>query len=122
MVEQEGLAALLFSFCGGQPARREGSQRPIPGEDQRWPAPRDTVIIFHKPVGGLSKAALSRFVSRAQRTARLDGRVNVLVTTSRDLRRLNQVTKKGTGLRDRRPTSSERLPTTAPPGLEPGLS
>jgi len=90
MVEQEGLAALLFSFCGGQPARREGAERPIPGEGQRWPAPRDTVIIFHKPVGGLSKATLSRFVSRAQRTARLYGQVNVLVTSSRDLRSLNR--------------------------------
>jgi len=48
------------------------------------------VIIFHKPVGGLSKAALSRFVSRAQRRVRLHGRVNILVTTSRDLRWLNR--------------------------------
>ena len=54
------------------------------------PAPTDTVIILHKPVRGLSKAALSRFVSRAQRTARLPGQVNVLVTTSRDLRCLNR--------------------------------
>ena len=48
------------------------------------------MIIFHKPVGGLSEAALSRFVSRAQRTARLRGHVNVLITTSRDLRSLNR--------------------------------
>jgi probable rRNA maturation factor len=87
MVEQEGLATLLFCFCGSQPVPREGFQRPTQG--LRWP-PTDTVIIFHKPVGGLSKAALSRFVSCARRTAQLDGQVNVLVTTSRDLRGLNR--------------------------------
>jgi probable rRNA maturation factor len=48
------------------------------------------VVIFHKPVRGLSQAALSRFVLRAQRTARLPGKVTVLVTSSRALRRLNR--------------------------------
>jgi len=88
MVEQEGLEALLFCFCGRAtcPARRV-SKSP---EGERCPVPRDTVIIFHKPVGGLSKAALSRFVTHAQRTVRLHGRVNVLVTSSRDLRGLNR--------------------------------
>src|SRR6516164_8067126 len=60
-----------FAFAAGQPAPRERSPRPVPGEGQ--PPAGDTVIIFHKPVGGLSEAALSRFVSRAQRTARLLG-------------------------------------------------
>ena len=50
----------------------------------------DTVIIFDKPVRELSQAALSRFVSRAQRTAGLRGPVNVWVTTSRKLRGLNR--------------------------------
>jgi len=90
VVEQEGLEALLFCFCG----RATCSERRVSKTYlERRPAPAgagDTVIIFHKPVGGLSKAALSRFVSRAQRTARLDGYVNVLVTTSRDLRCLNR--------------------------------
>ena len=48
------------------------------------------MIIFDKPVGGLSQAALSRFVSRAQRTAGLRGPVNVWVTSSRKLRGLNR--------------------------------
>jgi probable rRNA maturation factor len=89
-VGQEGLEALLFCFCGwaAGPERRVSKtylrRRPATAGAE------DTVIIFHKPVGGLSKAALSRFVSRAQRSARLDGHVNVLVTTSRDLRSLNR--------------------------------
>lgn len=48
------------------------------------------MVIFHKPVRGLSRAALSRFVWRALETARLPGTVNVLVTSSRALRRLNR--------------------------------
>ncbi len=52
--------------------------------------PTDTVVIFHKPVRGLSRAALSRFVFHAQRTTHLPGNVNVLVTSSRALRRLNR--------------------------------
>jgi probable rRNA maturation factor len=48
------------------------------------------VIILHKPVRGLSKTALSGFLSRAQRSARLRGAVNVWVTSSRNLRRLNR--------------------------------
>jgi len=48
------------------------------------------VVIFHKPVRGLSRAALSRFVLRALDTARLPGAVNVLLTSDRALRRLNR--------------------------------
>jgi probable rRNA maturation factor len=48
------------------------------------------VIILQKPVRGLSQAALSRFVSCAQRSAGLGGQVNVWVTTSRKLRGLNR--------------------------------
>jgi len=50
----------------------------------------ETVIIFDKPVRGLSQAALARFVSRAQRTAGLRGQVNVWVTANRKLRGLNR--------------------------------
>ena len=50
----------------------------------------DTVIIFDKPMRGLSQAALGRFVSRAQRTAGWRGQVNVWVTTSCKLRGLNR--------------------------------
>jgi probable rRNA maturation factor len=47
------------------------------------------VVIFRKSVPDLSETALARFLARAGRAARLRGRVNVLVTTSRELRALN---------------------------------
>jgi probable rRNA maturation factor len=40
-------------------------------------------------VAGLSEPSLDRFIGRAKRAARLGGTVTVLVTTSRDLRALN---------------------------------
>jgi probable rRNA maturation factor len=90
VVEQEGLEALLFCFCGRATCSERRVSKTYLGRRPATAGAGDTVIVFHKPVGGLSKAALSRFVSRAQRTARLDGYVNVLVTTSRDLRCLNR--------------------------------
>jgi len=48
------------------------------------------LIILRKHVSGLSELALSRFVTRASRAARLRGAVNVLVTTSQELRGLNR--------------------------------
>jgi probable rRNA maturation factor len=48
------------------------------------------VVILRKPVVGLKEASLERFLSRARRSARLNGNVNVLVTSSRELRGLNR--------------------------------
>jgi probable rRNA maturation factor len=48
-----------------------------------------SVVIFRKSVPDLSEAALVRFLARAQRAAGLRGSVNVLVTSSRELRALN---------------------------------
>src|SRR5215467_3606067 len=48
------------------------------------------MIILRKRVAGLREASLARFVSRASRAARLKGSVNVLVTDSRELRKLNR--------------------------------
>jgi probable rRNA maturation factor len=48
------------------------------------------LVILRKRVSGLSEAVLSRFVARASRAARLQGTVNVLVTTSQELRALNR--------------------------------
>jgi probable rRNA maturation factor len=48
------------------------------------------LVILRKRIAGLSEAALSRFVARAGRAAKLPGAVNVLVTTSRELRTLNR--------------------------------
>jgi probable rRNA maturation factor len=47
------------------------------------------MVIMQKRVAGLNEDSLDRFVARAKRTAGLRGAVTVLVTTSRELRRLN---------------------------------
>lgn len=47
------------------------------------------MVILHKPVPGLTEDSLDRFVLRARRVARLRGSVTVLVTSSREMRRLN---------------------------------
>ena len=48
------------------------------------------MVIIQKAVVGLSEAALARFVARARRALRLRGTVTVLLTSSRELQRLNQ--------------------------------
>jgi probable rRNA maturation factor len=50
----------------------------------------EIVVIFRRRVGGVSEAALERFLVRAKRQAGLRGVVNVLVTSSRELRALNR--------------------------------
>jgi len=48
------------------------------------------LIILRKHVAGLSETGLAKFVSRARRAIKLRGTVNVLVTSSRELRTLNR--------------------------------
>lgn len=48
------------------------------------------MIIVESQVDGLSSEALGRFVVRARRTVRLKGKVNILVTSSGEMRALNQ--------------------------------
>lgn len=48
------------------------------------------LVIVRKPVRGASRGALERFAGRARRALRLRGEVNVLVASSRELRRLNR--------------------------------
>ncbi len=48
------------------------------------------MVIFRKPVAGLSDTALAKFVARASRAVKLRGVVNVLVTGSLELRSLNR--------------------------------
>jgi probable rRNA maturation factor len=48
------------------------------------------LVILRKRVAGLSESALSRFVARASRAAKLQGAVNVLVTSGYELRALNR--------------------------------
>ena len=47
------------------------------------------LVIFEKNVVGLSESALSRFLLRAKRSARLRGTVNVFITNSATMRSLN---------------------------------
>src|SRR5512138_110141 len=48
------------------------------------------VTILRKPIVGLSEGALERFTARARRAAGLRARVNVVLTTSREVRALNR--------------------------------
>jgi probable rRNA maturation factor len=48
------------------------------------------LIIFQKRVADLTELALSRFLARARRAAGLKGAVNVLVTTSAEMKSLNR--------------------------------
>jgi len=48
------------------------------------------VVILRKRIAGLSSATLERFVLRATRLVHLSNPVNVLVTSSAELRSLNQ--------------------------------
>jgi probable rRNA maturation factor len=48
------------------------------------------LVILRKTVAKLTQSGLSRFVTRASQAARLRGTVNVLVTSSRELRSLNR--------------------------------
>ncbi len=48
------------------------------------------MVIFEKRVVGLSRTALARFVMRASRAAGLRGSVNVLVTSSAEMKSLNR--------------------------------
>jgi probable rRNA maturation factor len=48
------------------------------------------LVIWQKRVTDLSELALDRFVARARRAAGLKGRVNVLVTSSAEMKSLNR--------------------------------
>lgn len=48
------------------------------------------MVILRQSVQGVSASALRRFAGRARRAAGLSGRMDVLITTDRDLRALNR--------------------------------
>jgi probable rRNA maturation factor len=48
------------------------------------------LVIFQKRVPGLAELALARFLARARRAAGLKGTVNVLLTTSAEIKSLNR--------------------------------
>ena len=47
------------------------------------------MVIFQKRIAGLTELALDRFVARARRSVGLRGGVNVLITSSAEMRSLN---------------------------------
>ena len=49
-----------------------------------------TLVIFQKRVADLTELALNRFVARARHAAGLKGTVNVLVTSSAEMKSLNR--------------------------------
>ncbi len=51
---------------------------------------KTALVILDKRVAGLSELALTRFVARARRAARLRGRVNVLITSSAEMKTMNR--------------------------------
>ena len=50
----------------------------------------DTLVILQKRVAGLNQLTLGRFVARARRAAGLKGIVNILITTSAEMKSLNR--------------------------------
>jgi len=48
------------------------------------------LVILRKKIAGLSRSTLERFILRARRAVRLRRRVNVLITSSAELRLLNR--------------------------------
>ncbi len=48
------------------------------------------MVVLRKKLPGVSEQALSRFLTRAERAVGLSGEVNVLVTSSREVRALNR--------------------------------
>jgi probable rRNA maturation factor len=54
------------------------------------PTNGEDLVIFQKRVAGLTPLALDRFVARARRATRLKGQVNVLITSSAEMKSLNR--------------------------------
>ncbi|HXM65777.1 MAG TPA: rRNA maturation RNase YbeY [Candidatus Acidoferrum sp.] len=67
---------------------RTTDPRPQENDDSRDSL--NKVIIFRKRIAGLSPPTLERFVLRARKAIRLRDTVNVLLTSSRELRSLNR--------------------------------
>jgi probable rRNA maturation factor len=71
---------------------RTTDPRPQENDDSRDSL--NKVIIFRKRIAGLSPPTLERFVLRARKAIRLRDTVNVLVTSSGELRSLNRQFRK----------------------------
>jgi probable rRNA maturation factor len=73
-----------------------------------------TVIIFQKRVPNLTALALDRFVARARKAARLPGTVNILLTSSSEMKSLNRRFRG----KDK-PTDVLAFPAEPDPGISP---
>jgi probable rRNA maturation factor len=73
-------------------ARREGSHLALLFVLMLWwkAEEYEDLVILQRPVPRLGKAALERFLLRARQAVRLKGTVNVLVTSSAELRAMNR--------------------------------
>lgn len=67
------------------------------------------MIILRKPVRGVTETALARFAARAHRATKLLGSVDILVTSDREIQRLNRDFRK----KDK-PTDVISFPSEAP--------
>jgi probable rRNA maturation factor len=73
-------------FLGGKPGSEIGHV-PRVNSAKFW---SDGLVILERKVAGVSAGSLERFVRRARRVTGLRGAVNVLLTTSAAVRRLNR--------------------------------
>ncbi len=60
------------------------------GGGRQPPSPSFCMVMIEKPLPGVSESALARFAGRVRKAAQLRGRVNILLTSSRELRALNR--------------------------------
>jgi len=72
------------------------------------------VIIFQKRVPNLTALALDRFVARARKAARLPGTVNILLTSSSEMKSLNRRFRG-----EDKPTDVLAFPAEPDPGISP---
>ena len=76
-------SCLLFSRWREKLLTAKGAKNDRKGRKQN-------LVILRKPVAGLTDTALAKFVARASRASKLSGTINVLVTSSAELRSLNR--------------------------------
>lgn len=75
------------------------------------------MVIIRKAVAGATELSLSRFLNLARRAAGVTGQVNLLITSSRELRSLNRRFR-----RLDKATDVLSFPAAAPPGEPDGLA
>lgn len=69
------------------------------------------MVTFKKRIPDLSEPEVARFVARVQRVARISGEVNIMITSSSELRRLNRRFRGENEATDVLSFPSRRVPT-----------